>query len=72
MGGQNSYFEDDQITQWSTEKGQKDKQGSTKHTHKTKDRATRTPLKTRRVSGSTSSSGTRLVTLVTNPEISHE
>jgi len=26
-------------------KGQKDKQGSTKHTHKTKDRVTETPLK---------------------------
>ena len=26
--------------------GQKDKQQSTKHTHKTKDRVTRTPLKT--------------------------
>ena len=26
-------------------KGQKDKQRSTKHTHKTKDRVTRTPLK---------------------------
>ena len=28
------------------EKGQNDKQRSTKHTHKTKDRVTRTPLKT--------------------------
>jgi len=28
------------------EKGQKDKQRSTKHTNKTKDRVTRTPLKT--------------------------
>ena len=27
------------------EKGQKDKQRSTKHTHKTKDRVTRIPLK---------------------------
>jgi hypothetical protein len=27
-------------------KGQKDKQWSTKHTHKTKDRVTQTPLKT--------------------------
>jgi hypothetical protein len=35
-----------QITQWPKEKGQKDKQGSTKHKHKTKDRVTRTPLKT--------------------------
>ena len=28
------------------EKGQKDKQRSTNHTHKNKDRVTRTPLKT--------------------------
>ena len=28
-----------------SKKGQKDKQRSTKHTHKTKDRVTRTPLK---------------------------
>jgi len=33
-------------TQWPKEKGQKDKQRSTKHTHKTKDRVTRTPLNT--------------------------
>jgi LysM repeat protein len=32
-------------TQWPKEKGQSDKQRSTKHTHKTKDRVTRTPLK---------------------------
>ena len=31
-------------TQWPKEKGQKDKQRSTKHTHKTKDRVTETPL----------------------------
>jgi hypothetical protein len=40
-------------------KVQKDKQRSTKHTHKTKDRATRTPLKTRgelRCSGRVNSS----------------
>jgi hypothetical protein len=37
---------EEQITQWSNEKVQKDKQRSTKHTHKTKDRVTRTPLKT--------------------------
>jgi hypothetical protein len=60
-------------------KAQKDKQGSTKHTHKTKDRVTRTPLKTGgelkcsgRVSSSSSTSGTRRVNLVTNPVISHE
>jgi hypothetical protein len=33
-------------TQWPKEKVQKDKQRSTKHTYKTKDRVTRTPLKT--------------------------
>ena len=32
--------------QWPKEKGQKDKQRSTKHTHKTKDQVTWTPLKT--------------------------
>ena len=30
--------------QWTKEKVQKDKQRSTKHTHKTKERVTRTPL----------------------------
>ena len=37
---------EEQTTQWPKEKAQKDKQRSTKHTHKTKDRVTRTPLKT--------------------------
>jgi len=36
----------EQTTQWTKEKEQKDKQRSTKHTYKTKDRVTRTPLKT--------------------------
>jgi hypothetical protein len=56
-----------------------DKQRSSKHTHKTKDRVTRTPLKTGgelrcpgRVSSSCSTSGTRRVNLVTNPVLSHE
>jgi hypothetical protein len=31
---------------WPKQKVQKDKQQSTKHTYKTKDRVTRTPLKT--------------------------
>jgi hypothetical protein len=35
---------EEQTTQWSKEKVQKDKQRSTKHTHKTKGRVTRTPL----------------------------
>ena len=42
-GHQNSYIEE-QTTHWPKEKGRKDKQRSTKHTHKTKDRITRTPL----------------------------
>ena len=60
-------------------KGQKDKQRSTKHTHKTKDRVTGTPLKTEgdhRCSGMVKSycptSDTRRINLVTNPLISHE
>ena len=72
-------MEDEQITQWPKEKVQKDKQRSTKHTYKTKDRVTRTTLKTwgerrcsGRVSSSCSTSDTRCVNLVTNPVISHE
>jgi hypothetical protein len=78
-GNQNTYIEEEQTTQWRKEKGQKDKQRSTKYTHKTKDRVTRTPLKTRgeltcsgRVSSSCSTSDTRRVNLVTNPVKSHE
>ena len=55
----------------------KDKQRSTKHTHKTKDRVLRTPLKigselrcTGRVSSSCSTSGTHLGNLLTNHVIS--
>jgi hypothetical protein len=43
-GNENPYIEE-QTTQWPKEKVQKDKQRSTKHTYKTKDRVTRTPLK---------------------------
>jgi hypothetical protein len=43
---QNTYIKEEQTTQWSKEKVQKDKQRSTKHTYKTKDRVTRTRLKT--------------------------
>jgi hypothetical protein len=53
-GNQNPYIDEEQTTQWTKEKGQKNKQRSTKHTHKTKDWVTRTPLKTggeRRCSG---------------------
>ena len=70
VGNQNPEIEG-QTTQWPKEKSTKDKQRSTKHTHK--DRVTRTPLKTGdelRCSGmvgsSCSTSGTRRVTLVTN------
>ena len=45
-GNQNPYIEEEQTTQWPKEKVQKDKQRSTKHTYITKDRVTRTPLKT--------------------------
>ena len=38
-------MKEEQTTQWSNEKVQKDKQRSTKHTYKTKDRVTRTRLK---------------------------
>jgi hypothetical protein len=40
---QNPYIEEEQTTQWPIEKKQKNKQLSTKHTYKTKDR---TSLKT--------------------------
>jgi len=59
----NLYIEDEKTTQWSNEKVQKDKQRSTKHTHKTKDRITRIKLKTARVSSSCFIIGTRLVKL---------
>ena len=41
----NPYIEEEQTTQWPKEKVQKDKQRSTKHTHKTKDQVTRTPTR---------------------------
>ena len=63
-------------------KSKKDKQRYTKHTYKTKDRVTRTPLKTGgelKCSGRVGSScstcvvvGCRRVNLVTNPAISRE
>ena len=55
------------------------KKRSTKHIHKSKDRVTRTPLKTEgelryslRVNSSCSTSGTCRVNPVTNPVINHE
>ena len=76
-GNQNPYIEEEETTQWPKEKVQKDKQRSTKHTFKTKDRVTRTPLKTGselsgRVSSDCSTIDTRCVNLVTNPVISHQ
>jgi hypothetical protein len=58
-GNQNLYIEEEQTTQWPKENVLKDKQRSTKHTHKTKARVTRTPLKSGgelRCSGRVSSS----------------
>jgi len=61
------------------EEAQKDKQQSTKYTHKTKDRVTQTPLKnggelgcSRKISSSCSTSGNRRVNLATNPVTTHE
>ena len=78
-GNQSPYIEEEQTTQWPKEKVQKDKQRSTKHTYKTKDRVTWTPPSTEgklrcsgRVSSSCSTSGNRRINLVTNPVISHE
>ena len=58
---------------------EKDKEWSTKHTHKTTDRVTQTPLKTGgelmysgRVSSFSSTSGTHHANLVTNSVTSHE
>ena len=58
-------------TKWPKEKVQKDKQRSTKHIHKPKDRVTRTPLKiggeiscSGSVSSSCSTSRTRRINLV--------
>ena len=78
-GQSESYIEEEQTTQWPKEKVQQDKQRSTKHTYKPKDRVIRTPLKTGgelgcsgRVSSSCSTSGTRRVNLATHPIISRE
>jgi hypothetical protein len=68
-GNQNPYIEEEQKTQWPKEKVQKDKQRSTKHTHKTKDRVIRTPLK---IGSSCSTSGTHRVTFATSTVINHE
>jgi hypothetical protein len=79
LGNPTTPIAQEQTTQWRKEKVQRDKQRSTKHTYKTKDRVTRTPLKTGgelRCSGRVGSpyytSDTRRVNLVTNPVLSHE
>ena len=71
-GQSKPYITEEQTRQWPQKK-------STKQTYKTKDRVTRTRLKTGdefrcsgRVSSSCSTSGTRRVNLVTNPVISRE
>jgi len=68
-GNQNPYIEEEHNGQ-----KKKDKQRSSKHTYKTEDRVTRTPLETRgelgcsgRIGSSCSTSDTRRVNLVTNP-----
>ena len=78
-GNQNPYIEEEHTTQGPKEKVQKDKQRSTKHTHKTIDRVTRTPLKSGgelrfsgRLGSSCSNNDTRPFSLVTNPVIRHE
>ena len=65
------YIEEEQTTLWPKKKVQKDKQRSTKHTHKTKDQVKRTPLNTGgelmcsgRVSSSFSGGPTRIGTHV--------
>ena len=42
-GNHNPYIEEEQTIPWSTKKVEKEKQRSTRHTHKTKDRVTQTP-----------------------------
>jgi hypothetical protein len=69
-GNQNPYIEEEQKTQWPKEKVPKDKQRSTKHTSKTKDRVTRTSPKTWGEL-KCSTSDTHRVNLVANPVISH-
>ena len=70
-GYRNPYIKEEQTTQWPKEKVQKDKQRSTKHTHETIDRVTRTSMKnggelrcSGRVSNSSFTSGTRRVNIV--------
>jgi len=72
-GNQNPYIEERQTARWSKKKKKRDKQLSTMHTHKTKDRVTRTTLKpggelrcSGRENSSCSTSDTRRVNLDAN------
>ena len=76
---QNPHIEEEQIRQLPKEKVQWDKQRSTKHTYKTKDRVTRTPIKiggelrcSGRVNSVYSTSDACRVNLPTNSVLSHE
>jgi hypothetical protein len=68
------YIEEEQTTLWPKGKVQKDKQRSTKHIYKTKDRVLNNGGELRcsgRVGSFCSTSDTRRVNLVANPVISH-
>ena len=45
-GNQNPYIEEEQTTQWPNKKYKRTNNDLQKHTYKTKNRVTRTPLKT--------------------------
>ena len=68
MGNQNPYSEE---IQWQREKVQKDKQQSIKHTRKTKDRVTRTPLKTAYCINSPQISNSNIMNSVTVTQMYH-
>ena len=76
MINQNPYIEEGQTIQWPKEKELKDKHHLQNTTQKTKDRATRIPLKSGVIRKGKQfqlcPSGTRRVTLVTNSVTSHE
>jgi hypothetical protein len=64
-GNQNPYIEEGQTTQWLKEKEQKDKQRSTKHTHKTKGEL-KCPG---RINSACSTSGTHRFNLVKDSQV---
>jgi len=78
-GNQNPQIEDEQTRQWQKKKDKRSNNDLQNTTQKTKDRGTRTQLKTGgehmfsgTVSSSCSTSDIRRVTLATQPVISHE